>query len=72
MKRLFLIFSLAAVVLNIAACDNHNPKDSNSNKEVKKAIKYYCPMHPSVTFDKPGTCPKCGMELVAKDTTKGG
>jgi len=25
---------------------------------------YYCPMHPEVTSDKPGSCPKCGMDLV--------
>jgi Cu+-exporting ATPase len=24
---------------------------------------YTCPMHPEVVQDKPGTCPKCGMEL---------
>jgi len=27
-------------------------------------MKYVCPMHPEVTSDKPGTCPKCGMRLV--------
>ncbi len=25
--------------------------------------KYQCPMHPEVVSDKPGKCPKCGMEL---------
>lgn len=24
---------------------------------------YTCPMHPEVKSDKPGTCPKCGMNL---------
>src|SRR5215204_408346 len=24
---------------------------------------YYCPMHPSVVRDEPGTCPICGMTL---------
>lgn len=24
---------------------------------------YACPMHPEVTSDAPGKCPKCGMEL---------
>ena len=27
------------------------------------AEKYSCPMHPEVISDKPGRCPKCGMEL---------
>jgi FtsP/CotA-like multicopper oxidase with cupredoxin domain len=26
---------------------------------------YACPMHPEVTAAEPGTCPKCGMKLVA-------
>lgn len=26
--------------------------------------KYTCPMHPDVTSDKPGACPRCGMALV--------
>lgn len=27
--------------------------------------KYVCPMHPQVISDQPGTCPVCGMDLVA-------
>lgn len=30
------------------------------------ATVYTCPMHPEVTSDKPGSCPKCGMTLVKK------
>src|SRR6266705_948401 len=29
------------------------------------ASSYVCPMHPEVTATEPGTCPKCGMKLVA-------
>src|SRR3546814_13974860 len=29
---------------------------------------YVCPMHPEVVSDKPGKCPKCGMDLVTKDS----
>jgi len=35
---------------------------------------YTCPMHPDVISDKPGQCPKCGMDLILKnngsDSTK--
>lgn len=30
-------------------------------------ITYTCPMHPEVTSENPGNCPKCGMALVKKD-----
>jgi FtsP/CotA-like multicopper oxidase with cupredoxin domain len=28
-------------------------------------VTYACPMHPEVTSDRPGRCPKCGMKLLA-------
>src|SRR3989338_3760668 len=28
--------------------------------------KYTCPMHPEISSDIPGSCPKCGMELEAR------
>src|SRR5204862_5297947 len=28
-----------------------------------KHARYYCPMHPSYTSDRPGECPICGMTL---------
>jgi hypothetical protein len=31
---------------------------------------YACPMHPEITSDKPGRCPKCGMDLVPKEAKK--
>lgn len=30
---------------------------------------YYCTMHPEVTSDKPGLCPKCNMALVPKTSS---
>jgi FtsP/CotA-like multicopper oxidase with cupredoxin domain len=35
--------------------------------EVQAASSYVCPMHPEVTSNSPGTCPKCGMKLVPSD-----
>ena len=27
---------------------------------------YYCPMHPTYTSDRPGSCPICSMKLVRR------
>jgi cytochrome oxidase Cu insertion factor (SCO1/SenC/PrrC family) len=34
-----------------------------------QSARYECPMHPGITYSKPGKCPKCGMTLVKKDAT---
>jgi Cu(I)/Ag(I) efflux system membrane fusion protein len=45
------------------ACNNNDPH-ANHKQEVAKDM-YTCPMpQDSVFSDKPGTCPKCGMDLV--------
>lgn len=31
---------------------------------------YTCPMHPEIASDTPGTCPKCHMDLVLKNSIK--
>jgi len=45
-----------------------------TNKQQKKTVSekvvYTCPMHPEVLTDKPGKCPKCGMNLVKKEVAK--
>ena len=33
-------------------------------------MKYSCPMHPEVTSNKPGNCPKCGMALTKSKKSK--
>lgn len=37
---------------------------SSSKPKSGVSVTYTCPMHPEVSSDKPGKCPKCGMELV--------
>lgn len=34
-------------------------------------IEYVCPMHPEVVSEEPGSCPKCGMSLVARQAGAG-
>jgi hypothetical protein len=43
----------------------HGPGPGPAPAQVP-AVKYTCPMHPEVVVDAPGTCPKCGMNLVIK------
>lgn len=46
----------------------HAPPDAGT----PGAAVYTCPMHPEVRSDRPGRCPKCGMQLVpVSDDTHG-
>jgi hypothetical protein len=38
--------------------------------EPQKAMRYSCSMHPEVVSDKPGKCPKCGMNLTPAEASK--
>jgi FtsP/CotA-like multicopper oxidase with cupredoxin domain len=41
--------------------------DDLTSPQATGAVVYACPMHPEVTSDQPGRCPKCGMKLLAAD-----
>jgi hypothetical protein len=43
------------------------PKTDTQTAPADGKTVYTCPMHPDVTSDKPGACPKCGMKLVPKN-----
>ena len=36
-----------------------------------KALRYHCPMHPSMVTDRPGDCAICGMRLVPNEEGEG-
>lgn len=62
MHKLFYIIGSLLSMLAIA-CNTNDPHESHQQKAAKDM--YTCPMpQDSVFSDKPGTCPKCGMELV--------
>jgi Cu2+-exporting ATPase len=51
--------------------EGHFHRDQPAHLPVKDQLtdksshdKYFCPMHPEIRSDKPGSCPKCGMTLI--------
>ncbi len=68
MKKIILF---AGVVITLFACNQSGQKTAENQKDTisagKKSIKYTCPMHPEIVKNKPGVCPKCGMDLVEKE-----
>lgn len=66
MKKLIMLTSILAIAsLSAFAQDNKSKKMDTSTHKV-----YTCTMHPEVISDKPGKCPKCGMDLVEKKNNK--
>lgn len=60
---------IVIVTLIASACGKneatHNETEHDHAHETSATAKYTCPMHPQVIKDSPGTCPVCGMDLVA-------
>ena len=56
-------------MLSVGALFAQSKRDKGGR--TTQAMEYTCPMHPDVTSDKPGKCPKCGMTLVEKKPAAG-
>lgn len=54
---------IAAVIFWQAFFKNGGGHTSQTKEEAKRQI-YHCPMHPSYTSARPGSCPICGMDFV--------
>lgn len=52
-------------------CQDHDHDDSNEHQQEhaheNAATEYTCRMHPEIVRDEPGSCPKCGMDLVVRE-----
>lgn len=77
MKTKTLLLTVSAILScsfqNIFAQHNPEKQDTIFIQDSAKII-FTCPMHPEVISDEPGTCPKCGMELIkaGKEKTQAG
>ena len=58
--RFLLLAAGLLLALLVPACSNH---DASSATTAGHRAKYFCPMHPNYTSDRPGDCPICNMKL---------
>ena len=69
MKRIFFIaailLSFGFVITSFTGCDSKAKIEQLAKDEM-----YTCTMHNEVMSDKPGECPKCGMDLVKQKMTE--
>lgn len=63
MKSYFTVCILAFLFTGITSCKSSGGGSTGTTIE-QKTVAYTCPMHPDIKSDKPGKCPKCGMDLV--------
>lgn len=72
---LMMLFGTAYSQCGGSKRQNHNTINSaksvenkDTNTLIDSTKTYTCSMHPEVISDKPGKCPKCGMELILKNS----
>jgi PBP1b-binding outer membrane lipoprotein LpoB len=70
-----IILSISALAFILGSCNNTPKSSTESNSSATQNFKldttslksgdtfYQCEMDPEILSDKPGTCPKCEMEL---------
>jgi Cu(I)/Ag(I) efflux system membrane fusion protein len=68
MTRLGIPLAAALLAAALAGCGPKAPSPHAGHAAAgappTAAPKFHCPMHPTYTSDRPGTCPICGMDLV--------
>lgn len=66
--KTYISIVIIAVAILFAACNHSSGNKNESSPTEEISVVYTCKMHPEVKSDKPGKCPKCGMELVKAET----
>lgn len=67
-KSIFIALFTISIALAFHACSNTPSKSPAVESKADEKVVYTCTMHPEVQTDKPGNCPKCGMELIRMDS----
>ncbi|WP_299254034.1 HlyD family efflux transporter periplasmic adaptor subunit [uncultured Cytophaga sp.] len=64
-KYINQMLRMLLILVVFVSCNKgkQNIKDNMDHTIHDSHAMYSCPMHPEVTSDKPGVCPKCGMDL---------
>jgi len=57
------------LLLILASCEPKKQESQEGHSHLQEDV-YYCPMDTEVVSNKPGVCPKCGMDLVKKEIQK--
>lgn len=70
MKHMAIVVAAFALLCSSAPAQTVQESTKASPKAQHVKALYHCPMHAEVTSNKPGTCPKCSMELVKVDAKK--
>jgi hypothetical protein len=67
-----LVLGLIFAGSTINNINGQTPKKTTVKTTTVKttAVVYTCSEHPNYVSNKPGKCPKCGMALVKKNTSK--
>jgi uncharacterized paraquat-inducible protein A len=60
--RIFLVAVFCTLMLSAFSQDSTRQRPKHTRQH-KHTMAYQCPMHPDEKSDKPGKCPKCGMDM---------
>ena len=70
MKKSIILGCIMSMLTLAGIAQNNNSGNNQNTEQQVSGATYTCPMHPEVNSDKPGQCPKCGMNLEKKESTQ--